>query len=107
MRQKRATNVPTIEIVSGLDLCGKYRTRLQASNYSSVYHLLHVGLSTPEEKTETQSRKRDVGVAYLPSHHVDGLSLYGKYAESRGSTPINSAIPGMTAVALGHRQGSI
>ncbi len=49
--QEMATNVPTLEIVSDLDLCDNYRTRLQAFNDSSVVHLLHFGLSAPEERT--------------------------------------------------------
>ena len=49
--------MPSIEMFSGLDLCGKDRTRLQAFNDSSVCSLLHFGLSAPEEKTQTYIEK--------------------------------------------------
>ncbi len=46
-----ATNMPTLEIASGLELCGRDRTRLQAFTVSSVCPLLHSGFSAPDEKT--------------------------------------------------------
>jgi len=55
-----ATNVPTLEIVSGLDLCGKYRTRLQAFNDSSVVHLLHFELSALRKKQRRSGGWKDL-----------------------------------------------
>ena len=65
----------------------------------SVCHLLHFGLSAPEGKRGNHLRS-DLGLAYPRGHHEDVLSPYGKSAEFRRSTPINSAIPGIAAVAV-------
>ena len=43
--------MPTLEIVSGFDLCGKDRTRLQAFTDSSACLLLHSEFSAPSDLT--------------------------------------------------------
>lgn len=48
--------MPTFEMASGLDLCGKARTLLQAFTDNSVCPLLHSGFSTCEEKHQIWGR---------------------------------------------------